>query len=474
MKKVALFLLAGFLSAGAYAQQAGGLDAVMEQQYKKDKEKSDKDITDAKKSAKAATWLSRGKTYEEIAQRAVKLDSNAAMTAYEAYKKAAELDNGGKTGKEAQDALKGQGMYYAFMTAGSNNYQSKRFKDAAKFMNMAMEANPKDTTAALYTGIAAQQGEDLALAKSGFESYINNGGKDPSIYYALSSLYRQDKDIDKAIGVLDRGITALGGNKDLSAERVNILVNAGRIDDAMKGMIALAEKDPNNATNWLNIGILYDQNAQKASTELKKISDASRRSKVLPKQLAEQQDALKAMQGEVTRLTARAKKEPKNADVKRQLASVNQMITDKKSDIAETEKQMKEEAGQPQVENAEGKIAQLTKEQNENLAKALEYYQKALQIDPNNYDANFNMGVYYYNEAVIMKGQVDKMDMKEYQARGKEVEGRVCGKFKQALPYFLKAKSVKDTESDLNESLTNLQNILKQFEDNKIACIEPK
>ena len=66
------------------------------------------------------------------------------------------------------------------------------------------------------------------------------------------------------------------------------------------------------------------------------------------------------------------------------------------------------------------------------------------------------------------------MDMKDYQTKGKEIEGQVCGKFKQALPYFEKAKSVKDTDQDLNDNLTNLQNILKQFEEKKIPCVESK
>ena len=65
------------------------------------------------------------------------------------------------------------------------------------------------------------------------------------------------------------------------------------------------------------------------------------------------------------------------------------------------------------------------------------------------------------------------MDMAEYNKRGKEVDGQVCGKFKQALPYFTRAKSVKE-EADLTENLTNLQNILKQYEERKVVCVDSK
>jgi len=471
MKKISFILLASFLTAGAYAQQ--GVDAVMEQQFKKDKEKSDKAITEEKSSAKAATWLSRAKTYQEIASKYLKLDSNAATVAYDAYKKAIELDTKdgkqGKAAKEAQEALKGQGLYAAMMQAGAAKYQNKNFKDATKLMAMAGEIMPQDTTASLYTAISAQQAGDRAIAKEQFERYINNGGKDPSVFYSLTSLYRQDKEVDKALATLDKGIKATNGNKDLAAERVNVMVQSGRTDEAIQGMLAMAEKDPGNANNWVFVGQLYDTQAQKTADELRKMTDGAKRGQTVTKRLAADKEALSAMQGELTRLNARAKKEPKNADVKRQIASVTQMIADKKTDIASTEEEVKNLGSSPAA--SEDQIAQLTKKQTSDRAKAMEYYQRAIQADANNYDANFNLGVMYYNEAAELNRTVGSMDMKEYQAKGKEVEGRVCGKFKKALPYFQKAKAVKDSEADLNEILANLENNIKQMEEKKVTCV---
>ncbi|WP_128543419.1 tetratricopeptide repeat protein [Larkinella soli] len=478
MKRLSFFLLAGLLSAGAFAQQ--GLDAVTEKAFLSEKEKSDKAITDAKNSAKAKTWMDRAQTYEKIATQAIKLDSNAAIVAYEAYGKVVEMDkdkNGGpgKLAKEAQEALKGQNMYSAMMNAGAGKYQAKKFDEAAKLMGMAGQINPKDTTAALYTGIAAQQAQQLPMAKEQFERYIANGGKDPSVFYTLANLYRQEKDIDKAVATLDKGLAALPGNKDLAAERVNVLVQSGRSDDAIASMKQLAEKDPNNATNLLNLGILYDNNVIREADELRKLNESVKKGPDATKQLADEKTALTTMQGELSRLNARAKKEPKNADVKRQIATVTQMIADSKTKVSNLEKDVQAQAQQSQgAGNSEQKIADLTKKLSEDRALAREYYGKVLQLDQNNYDANFNLGVSHFNEAVEMKKQVDGMDMKEYQVRGKEVEGRVCGKFKQALPYFEKAKTVRDADADLNENLTNLRNILKQFEEKKIACIDPK
>jgi hypothetical protein len=94
-----------------------------------------------------------------------------------------------------------------------------------------------------------------------------------------------------------------------------------------------------------------------------------------------------------------------------------------------------------------------------------------LEIDATNYDALYNLGVFYFNEAVQLKGEVDNMNMTEYQQRGKEVEGRVCGRFKKAKPYFEKAIQVKD-EAEAKDNLTNLNGVLEQFAAKGVACIE--
>jgi tetratricopeptide (TPR) repeat protein len=478
MKRFSFFLLAGFLSVGAYAQ---GLDALTEKAFQSEKEKSDKAITDEKANVKPKTWLDRAKTYENIATQAIKLDSNAATVAYDAYKKVVELDKDKKTGgagkmaKEAEEAMKGQTMFQAFMNSGIYKYQAKNFKDAARLMGMAGEINPKDTTAALYAGIFTQNTDKPGDAKAHFERYIANGGKDVSVYTTLVSLYYQDKEIEKALATIDKGIATLPNSKDLSTQRVSILVTSGKMDEAVSHLKELLAKDPNNLNNLLTLANLYDNRVIKTTDELSKLVGNAKKGPNATKQLAEEKVILKESQTELTRLTARAKKEPKNVDVKSQLTRVNQMIADSKTKITGLEKDVQDQAqASAAAGNQEQKIAELTKNLADDRGLVKEYYTKALVVDPNNFDANFNLGAAYFNEAILIRKQLEMMDMKDYQTKGKEIEGQVCGKFKQALPYFEKAKSVKDTDTDLNENLVNLQNILKQFEEKKVACIESK
>lgn len=485
MKSIYLMLvLCGlFLSGYAQNQQKGAqaaLDAANLDALKKDKEKSDQAIADAKNAGKAATWLDRAKTYQSIAAGGnIRVDSSAATKAYEAYSKVVELDKDKKGGpgrlaKEAQEALKGQPMYGAFMQQGVAKFQSKNYADALKAMRMAGDINPKDTTAPLYTAIAAQQIKDTPTAKEQLEKYIANGGRDAQIYGSLSSLYRNDKEIDKALAVLDKGLALSPNNKDLSAERVNILLTSNRMDEAVASMKQLVEKDPNNAQNLLNLGILYDQQAQKTDAQIRKLSDETKRGSDSKKKLAAQKDALDAINGEITRLSAKVKKEPKNAEAKRQLSEVTKRQADTKASVATLEAQVKEDASKSAANaDNEKQVAELKQKQSADRKQALDYYMKALAIDPSNYDANYSVGAYYYNEAAELNRQLGNLDVKEYQsAKGKELEGRVCGRFKKALPYFLKAKAAKDNEADLNEILTTLQTNLKQMDDKKIACTE--
>lgn len=482
MKPIYLVLVACCLSGSVYAQNqqgqgASALDQAAMDTYKKEKEKSDKDITDAKASTKASTWMDRAKTYQNIAGQFIRMDSTAATTAYEAYKKVIELDKDkkggpGKLAKEAEEALKGQAMYGAFMQQGVAKFQAKNYADAIKSMSMAGEINPKDTLAPLYTAIAAQQVKDNATAKTQLEKYISGGGKDAAIYGSLAMLYRADNEMDKALAALDKGIALAPGNKDLANEKINIMLTSNRMDDAIAGMKQMVEKDPNNVQNLVNLSIVYNNIATKANEEIKKLEGETKKGPNTAKQMADAKSIVDAYNSEITRLNASIKKQPKSAELKRQLADVQKKLTEQKAEVAKLDAAAKEAAANASTTaDSEKRLTELKAKRAEQKGLEKQYLEKALAVDPNNYDANYNMGVYMFNEAVELKGAVDKMDMAEYAKTGKEADGKVCGKFKRALPYFTKAKSIKD-EPELTENLTNTQNILKQYEEKKIVCVE--
>ncbi|TLV02955.1 tetratricopeptide repeat protein [Dyadobacter luticola] len=484
MKKLFFVSALSLFSVAAFSQDAA--NKLVVDGFRKDKEKSDKDASDPKSSAKAAFWMDRAKLYENIASQASEVDSSAAKTAYEAYKKVVELDKTkkgepGKSAKEAENVLnggEGTNLFNAFVRQGAEKYQAKNLNGALEMFTLAQEINKKDTLASLYGGIAAQQLDKKEEAKTSFEKYAANGGKDPSVYYGLSQLYRGENNFDKAIETLNRGLTQSPNNKDLKAEVVNILLASGKEDQAIKELEALATSDPKNTQNLVNLAILYDNMQRTANDSIKvlkgKMGAGGSATDVIAKNLESEKGKIEVYDGEVKRIGGLIKKQPKNADLKRQLTDVNTKKKESQEAIVKLQADLTAAQNASKgndVAGMEKQMATLKAKQADASAKAIANYKKVLDVDAANYDALFNLGVYYFNEAVILKGEVDNMNMTEYQQRGKEIEGRVCGKFKKAKPYFEKAIQAKD-EAEAKETLTTVNGVLEQFAAKQVACVE--
>lgn len=483
MKKMFFVSALTLASFTAFSQDA--VNKAMVDQFRKDKEKSDKDVADPKNSAKAAFWMERAKLYENIAMSGSEVDSSAAKAAYDAYKKVVELDltkkgEAGKSSKEAAKILNGEegtSLFNAFVKQGAEKYQNKNLAGALEMFQLAQQINKKDTTAALYGGIAAQQIEKKDEAKTQFETYIANGGKDPSVYYGLAQLYRADNNFDKSIEILNKGLEKSPGHKDLKSEIVNILLASGKEDQAINELKALTAADPTNVQNLVNLAILYDNTNTKTLEKIRGVQDklGSGTSKVdnLNKTLQDEKGKVEVFDGEVKRISALIKKKP-TADLKRQLEDVNTKKKESLAAIAETEAKVKEaQESAKGNDNAalEKELADLKTKQASAATESVATYKKVLEIDANNYDALYNLGAVYFNEAVQLKKEVDNMNMTDYQARGKEIEGRVCSRFKKSKPYFEKALKSKD-EAEAKEALENANNIITQLEGKGITCTE--
>jgi tetratricopeptide (TPR) repeat protein len=86
-------------------------------------------------------------------------------------------------------------------------------------------------------------------------------------------------------------------------------------------------------------------------------------------------------------------------------------------------------------------------------AQALEAYKKAVEIEPENFDANFNLGVYNYNKAADLYTKASKMSLAEYQKSGKKYEADGKKYFQDSLPYFEKALQVQPNDRATISSL---------------------
>ncbi|GAA4356952.1 hypothetical protein GCM10023185_21340 [Hymenobacter saemangeumensis] len=80
-------------------------------------------------------------------------------------------------------------------------------------------------------------------------------------------------------------------------------------------------------------------------------------------------------------------------------------------------------------------------------------YQKAIELDPTNFDAQFNLGVYNFNRGIDMMNKARKMDLKTYQSSGKKMEAEGKKIVEQSIPYFEQAMKVQPEDRVLLISL---------------------
>jgi tetratricopeptide (TPR) repeat protein len=464
MKKIILASFVGLISFNSIAQDPlkeleckGYVDAI---------EKGIKNTNNPKQAVKSATWVKLAETYQDLASRCGS-DSMAAQKAYDTYLKALEVENtaGGKKAKAIEDALANVSLGNAFLQQGAAFYNSKNMEMASKFFNQSSKINSKDTTAALYAGIVAQGLGDNTGAIESFNKFFANGGKDPAVFYSLAQIYKIQKNFPGAIEILKKGAQVHPADKDLKNEIINTYITSNQIGSAIEDLEKMVAAEPNNALNLTNLGLLYDSKAQDANIEVQKIKDQLGKSNTedLEKKLAIEKDKLPIYEGEIATLTAKLKKDPKTAAAtKKRITEVTSTKTEIEQGIVGLTNQIAEKKGNKANDELAAKLPSLQASFQEYKVKAFEIYKKTLALDANNYDANFNMAVMYFNEAVETKKLVDAMDMKAYQASGKDIEMKACGQFNTAKPYFDKCKSLKPDDDLVIENLKNLDRILGQ------------
>ena len=83
-------------------------------------------------------------------------------------------------------------------------------------------------------------------------------------------------------------------------------------------------------------------------------------------------------------------------------------------------------------------------------------YRKAIELDPKNFDAQFNLGVYNFNKGADVYSKLSKMDLKTYQISGRKLEGEGKKHFEAAMPYFEHALELQPNDHNTLTSLKKL------------------
>ena len=101
----------------------------------------------------------------------------------------------------------------------------------------------------------------------------------------------------------------------------------------------------------------------------------------------------------------------------------------------------------------------------EEVDKSIEQYKKSIELNPEYYEANYNLAVMYYNKARKLISELNNLSLDEYRKKETEYVEKARVHFEESLPYFEKAVEIKpDEDIQLLETLEGVYLQLKMTE----------
>ncbi len=283
MKKLAIFVVLTLIGTLGFSQSNKVVSAYnyhKSGKLDKAKEAIDEATINPKTMSEAKTWFYRGNIYIDIYRSDnpdyKKLDPDALNTAYEAYKKATELDTKGVYKEDINRFMPIIGQSY--FNEGANKYNQgmtamnekdtvqaiKEFKvSETSFENaytIYKESGIVDTATIYYVSIAAELAKDYDKAKETLTTLVEMNYPEPGIYSALAGIYyKQDKNIEKAMQYYKLGRQRYPDDLNLILQETNLFLAENQTEKALANLQLAATKDTMNPTIFFAIGAKYNE-----------------------------------------------------------------------------------------------------------------------------------------------------------------------------------------------------------------------
>ncbi|MFA0963933.1 tetratricopeptide repeat protein [Roseivirga sp. BDSF3-8] len=206
------------------------------------------------------TYFVKGQIYAGVAENAPDLEEDALEKSIKAYQKVVEMTDE-KDKYNGLAALQLNQLYTNHLNAGATAYQSGDLETAYNEFEVASMADPMDTTAVLYAGVAAQQLENYENALKHYYTLIDDLDYTGQDVYSSVILFELDvnEDPEKALEVLGRARELYPENQDFMTQEINILIEQERADEARAKLQEAIKNNPDNATMYYNLGYLNDE-----------------------------------------------------------------------------------------------------------------------------------------------------------------------------------------------------------------------
>ncbi|MFN3918519.1 MAG: tetratricopeptide repeat protein [Flavobacteriales bacterium] len=249
----------------------------------KAKEYIDKALEDEKMKSDPKTYFYKGEIYFTLLSFAMDIDVKPIVEQESfggevkgAYAKAIELDSKNEYKPQIEQKMN---MYRALsMNAGSDFFQKKEYEMAQASFEAAVAMwdiiGMQDTLAYFYAGMAAEYQNRTDKAIEYYSKAVDLQFNDVVLYQLLVIQYKNDvfKDSPKRLEVLEKGRSLYPSDQTLIIEEFNYHIEKGNNDKAQAALAKAIELDPRNPILYYNIGVVYDglQDYAKAEDAYKK------------------------------------------------------------------------------------------------------------------------------------------------------------------------------------------------------------
>lgn len=237
----------------------------------------DKAEANPKTSVLAQTFALKGNIYANLALN----DSVAAPTlipvADAALKKAVTLDAKGEQKKLIDNGNAAVAQYY--INVGVKQFQGQKFDLAYKAFDNYRTLRPDDTTAILYSGLAAYNSGNYDAAISNYTKLVTTKYSGVErIYDDMSSAYLMKKDTAGALKAVSEGVSKFPSSAALRRKEIEISLQSGKSQEVLNKILPAITNDPKNKALYFYAGLVYSQTADAAAAAAKKSKDAAGKS----------------------------------------------------------------------------------------------------------------------------------------------------------------------------------------------------